>query len=126
MKKLSSWYAFMRFKESGYSNMGFLDAQDVLTLVNIMNPFSSQIQLSQLLPSQLNHAQQTEQCCNVFFRCDWCVDTGNRLKSRHEQTKRIWIPPARAGRSGPAHAAQCGNAHSCRLPDPWGWRCVIL
>ena len=29
MKKLSSWYAFMIFQESWYSNMGFLDAQDV-------------------------------------------------------------------------------------------------
>ena len=25
MKKLSSWYAFMRFQESWYSYMGFLD-----------------------------------------------------------------------------------------------------
>ena len=29
MKKLSSWYAFMRFQESWYANMGFMHAQDV-------------------------------------------------------------------------------------------------
>ena len=44
MKKLSSWYAFMRFQESWYSNMGFLDAQDVLTLVTTVNPIPSQVQ----------------------------------------------------------------------------------
>ena len=29
MKNLSSWYAFMRFQESWYANMGLMYAQDV-------------------------------------------------------------------------------------------------
>ena len=28
-EKMSLWYAFMRFQENWYANMGFLDAQDV-------------------------------------------------------------------------------------------------
>ena len=38
MKKLGSWYAFMRILESWYANMGFPDAKRCRTLVTIMNP----------------------------------------------------------------------------------------
>ena len=44
MKKLSSWYAFMRFQESWYSNMGFLDAQDVWHWYSTVNPIPPQVQ----------------------------------------------------------------------------------
>ena len=70
IKKLSSWYAFMRFQESWYSSMGFLDVQDVLILVTTVNPVLFQVQLRQLFPSQLNNVSP---CKCQFTSCLWMV-----------------------------------------------------
>ena len=46
MKKLSFWYAFMRFQESWYSYMGFLGCSRCLTPVTIVNhiPFHPKLE----------------------------------------------------------------------------------
>ena len=70
MKKLSSWYAFMRFQESWYANMGFMHAQDVWHRNHSESyPIPSSNETISLEPTNNITIKKIKLCLKIDFVC---------------------------------------------------------